>query len=279
MMVQTAPEREPHFISTMREHLELCGILGRAFGNDQFERLSPFDEVIYVIDNHDRGWDYYDTRPGLDSDMHLPYLMSKTPVPASVKTNKGSPDFNETHHPYCGLISSMHSWGLYNRRYGFTQFVVRTRQSTSITVQDAFRPLRDAMLAGELERQQRLKKQLAENPATSGWLAENHVFQNYKQLTFIDTLSLYFHLYHAGERGEETFIHVPKSAEEDSTVTVKKLADDRYSLDPFPFRESLKLTCRGRYAMPFPADFNEEGLGAALAALPTDRQTYHLVPE
>jgi len=278
MMVQTAPEGERHFVSTMREHLELCGSLGRAFGNSDFERLNPFDEVIYVIDNHDRGWDDYDSRPGLDPSSRLPYLMTKTPVPESVKTNKGSPDFNEAHHPYCGLISSMHSWGLYNRRYGFTQFVVRTRQTTSITVQDAFRPLRDAMLESELARQQRLRKQLSENPLTSGWLSENHVFQNYKQLTFIDTLSLYFHLYHASERGEEIYVHVPKSAEEDATVTVKKLADDRYSLDPFPFHDSLNLSCRGRYVMPFPADFNEERLGATLAAMPTDQQTYHLVP-
>src|ERR1700730_2753536 len=60
MMVQTAPEGEPHFVSTMREHLELCGKLGRAFGNDRFEKLDPYDEVLYVVDNHDRGWDEYD---------------------------------------------------------------------------------------------------------------------------------------------------------------------------------------------------------------------------
>ena len=64
MMVQTAPEGEPHFVSTMREHLEFCGKLGRAFGNDRFERLDPYEEVIYVVENHDRGWDDYDVAPG-----------------------------------------------------------------------------------------------------------------------------------------------------------------------------------------------------------------------
>jgi hypothetical protein len=45
MMTQTAPEGEPHFVITMAEHTEMCGQLARAFGNDRFERLDPFEEV------------------------------------------------------------------------------------------------------------------------------------------------------------------------------------------------------------------------------------------
>ena len=71
--------------------------------------------MLYVVDNHDRGWDDYDVNPGIDTNTKLPYLMSRTPAVASVKTNRGSPDFNEAHHPYCGLLSSMHTWGLYNK--------------------------------------------------------------------------------------------------------------------------------------------------------------------
>ena len=59
-MTQTAPEGEPHFVITMAEHTEMCGQLARAFGNDRFERLDPFEEVVYVVENHDRGWDGYD---------------------------------------------------------------------------------------------------------------------------------------------------------------------------------------------------------------------------
>ena len=42
MMVQTAPEREPHFVITMKEHMDLCGQLARAYGNDRFESLRPY---------------------------------------------------------------------------------------------------------------------------------------------------------------------------------------------------------------------------------------------
>jgi Protein of unknown function (DUF3891) len=279
MISQTAPEGEPHFVLTMAEHTDMCGQMARAFGNDRFEAPSPFDEVVYIVENHDRGWDSYDSNPGLDPTTHVPYIMARTPTPDAVKTNRGSPDFNEAHHPYCGLLSSMHSWGLYNGRYGFSKFVPRTQTSTSISVTDAHRPLIEAMLAYEEARQARLKAALAAIPATHDWIEERHLFQNYKQLEFFDTLSLYFHLRHAGERGTETYVHVPFNAETDTTVTLKKIDQRAYSLDPFPFAgDRLTIVCQGRYVMPFQPDFPPGRVGAALRELPADRQTYDLVP-
>jgi Protein of unknown function (DUF3891) len=279
MISQTAPAGEPHFVLTMAEHTQMCGQMACAFGNDRFAPLAPFDEVVYVVENHDRGWDSYDANPGLDPATRVPYIMARTPTPDAVKTNRGSPDFNEAHHPYCGLLSSMHSWGLYNGRYGFSKFVPRTQTSTSISVADVHRPLIDAMLAYEEARQARLKAALAAEEATHDWVEEHHLFQNYKQLQFFDTMSLYFHLRHAGERGTETYVHVPLNAEADTTVVLKKNDDRVYSLDPFPFAgDRLTIVCRGRYVMPFRVDFPPDRVGAALRELPADRQTYELVP-
>jgi hypothetical protein len=278
MLTQTAPAGEPAFVMNMTEHMEMCGQMARAFGNDRFERLDPYEEVLYLVENHDRGWDEYDRNPGLDEDR-LPYIMSRTPTPENMKTNIVSPDFNERHHPYCGLLSSMHSWGLYNRRYGFTQFVVRTRKTTSITVKNLYQADVEKLQADEIKRQNRLKAELAKNPVTTSWIEDRHLFQNYKQLQFFDTLSLYFHLYHATERGEETYIHVPLNAEADTNVTLRKVSDSVYSLAPFPFaNDRLTLVCRGRYVKPFPPDFDLSKVGEALRSLPGDRQTYELVP-
>jgi uncharacterized protein DUF3891 len=279
MISQTAPEGEPHFVLTMAEHTEMCGQMARAFGNERFEPPSPFNEVVYIVENHDRGWDPYDSNPGLDPSTRVPYIMARTPTPDLVKTSRGSPDFNETHHPYCGLLSSMHSFGLYNGRYGFSKFVPRTQTTTSISVAAVHRPLIDAMLAHEEARQARLKGLLAANEATRDWVEARRLFQNYKQLEFFDTMSLYSHLRHAGERGAETYVHVPLNAEADTDVTLKKINERVYSLDPFPFaRDRLTIVCRGRYVMPFPPDFPPDRVGAALRELPADRQTYELVP-
>jgi hypothetical protein len=278
MIVQTAPEGEPHFVSTMVEHMDLCGQMARAFGNEQFEPLDPFEQVLYVIENHDRGWDIYDANPGIDPNTRLPYLMARTPTPDAIKTNKGSPDHNESHHPYCGLLSSMHSWGLYNRRYGFSQFVVRTRNTVSIPVANDHRVQIQTMLAAEVERQGRLKQVLAAAPATRHLADEKQIMKNYKQLQFFDTLALFFQLYHAQERGDEVFIHVPKNAEADATIKLNKVNERTYSLDPFPFKsDALELVCRGRYAYPFPPDRLPADVGPVLYALPTQAQTYQIV--
>ena len=278
MISQTAPKGEPHFVLTMADHTAMCGQMARAFGNDRFEPPAPFEEVVYVVENHDRGWDPYDANPGLDPDTGVPYIMARTPAVDAVKTNRGSPDFNEARHPYCGLLSSMHSWGLYNNRYGFSKYVIRTQTATSLDVASTSRVLIDAMLADEKARQTRLRAALAADPATRAWVEDPRLFQNYKHLQFLDTLSLYFHLRHADERGEETYVHVPLNAEEDTTVTVTKVDDGRYRLDPFPFADDrVTIVCRGRYVKPFPVGFPPGRVGAALRELPEDRQVYELL--
>jgi Protein of unknown function (DUF3891) len=254
--------------------------MARAFGNDRFERLDPFEEVVYVVENHDRGSDNYDANPALNPATPLPYIMVRTPFADLVKTNIGSPDFNEAHDPYCGLLSSMHTVGLYNGRYGFSQFIIRTQSSTSLSIPDMYRPQLDAMLTGELARQKRLKSKLSQSAMARSWIEQPHLFQNYKQLQFFDTLSIYFHLRHASERGDQAYVHVPMNRDADATITIKKRDERVYCLDLFPFAsDRLTLICRGRYVQPFPADFPPERVGAALYARPADRQTYDLVPE
>src|SRR5262249_46978354 len=132
-------------------------------------------------------------------------------------------------------ISSMHSWGLYHKRYGFSRFIVRARNTTSITVKNMYQPAVDAMLENEIQRQNRLKKTLASNPRTAAWAEDKKIVQSYKQLQFFDTLALYFNLYHALERGEQEYVHVPMNAEADVTLMLRKVNDNVYSLAPFPF--------------------------------------------
>ena len=62
-------------------------------------------------------------------------------------------------------------------------------------------------------------------------------------------------------------------------ITVSKLGESTYSLDPFPFAaDTLTLTCRGRYVHPYPPGHEPADLGATLRALPPDVQTFKLVP-
>ena len=112
--------------------------------------------MIHVISHHDAGWVEFDRDPQIDPKTGLPYNLVETPPAFIIETSRLSPDFNQRQHPYCGLLSSMHSWSCI--------WAIRPVQACPAG-QDrgcADRVLADKMLNGELERQKRLKAELAD---------------------------------------------------------------------------------------------------------------------
>jgi hypothetical protein len=248
LIVQSAPAGEPHFVITLSQHTAFAAAMARVFGNDAFEPPSPRAEMLYVIEHHDQGWAEFDERPQWDPETGLPYHLGETPRETALATAVRSPELNEAHHPYCGLLSSMHIWGLYMGRYGLSE---GTRLLEGVPAE--YRARFEAMLDGQLERQARLKAVLAADPATAGWIEERKLFQNYKQLQFFDTLTLYFQCTRATDRGPAEFLHVPKSAEEDVTVAVTPMDADTYRFSPFPWSEDgVEVSFEGRYFTPDP---------------------------
>lgn len=276
MIIQTAPPNEKRFISTMVQHLDLCDQYVRAFGNDQFERPEPYAEVIYIVGHHDRGWDELDANPVLDETSRLPCGIGSGPVPGVVTTSRSSPEFNESRHAYCGLLSSMHSWGLYNERYGLTGFRVLDG-GKSVPVPSGEEDTVRELLDGELARQERLKAELSANPETAGWVEEQRLFRNYKLLQFFDTLALYFNLRHTSTHAEEVFVHVPKSDTVDVDVTLRPKGNGRYTLTPFPFAgDRLETHSKGRYLAALAKDEGPDELSAALYRQPIEEQVFVL---
>ncbi len=266
MIVQTAPAGEPQPIITMAEHMTLAGRFARAFGNDGFEAVAPREEVLYVVGHHDAGWADADAAAAIDAQTGLPHNLQYTPFETIIETSRRSPEFNSRRHIYCGLLSSMHSWGLYNGRYGMSDHILLD----SLAAEN--RPEADRMLNGEMARQERLKAELAADPETAPWIEEAHLMQNYKQLQFFDTLALYFNTQHEADRGERTFEHVPSSAGEDVTITVRPAGDGVYHVSPYPFTDDpLRLSFSGR---PVVADPDRESID--LAAITTEGQAITL---
>ena len=274
MMIQTAPPGKNRFISTMAEHLDLCHQFVLAFGNDEFERPEPYEEFAYTVKNHDRGWDSFDANPVLDEKSGLPCGLGSGPVPSVVNTSKLSPNFNEAKHAYCGLLSSMHSWGLYNERYGFSQFRVLDG-GKSVPVPSGEEDTVKGLLDGELDRQVRLKKSLSINPQTSKWIEEKYLFRNYKLLQFFDTLALYFNMRHYSEHAEETFTHVPKTVDLEVEITIRPVGDNHYTVTPFPFKgDKLQVNCKGRYFEAVSDGIAPKDFGTMLYSFPTEYQTF-----
>ena len=271
MIIQTAPAGTPRLAIMMHEHTALAHQLARAFGNARFAPPVPADLFYHVVLHHDAGWAAFDRDPATSPQTGLPYNLVETPAEHITVTSRGSPDYNERHHPFCGLVSSMHSWGLYNGRYGLSDMVLIDR------IPPSDRPLAQRMLDGELARQARLKAELARDPATAAWIDERRLFQSYKQLQFVDTLALYFNRTHASERGEVAFTHVPLSTGEDTTVTIAPRASGVYALAPYPFAaDGAEFAFAGHPIAPGQHDAGGSW-AAALAASPTIWERFRLV--
>ena len=243
MIIQTAAAAEgPFFAIRMDEHTALAAEFAAAFGNARFAPIEPRNVMLDVIANHDKGWVEFDADPLTDPRTGLPYNLVDTPAAHITRTSSASPDFNQKRHAYGGLISSMHSWGLYNGRYGMSEMVLID------TIAPAERHLADRMLEREVQRQKALKAELASDPLAAAWIGDQHLFQNYKQLQFFDTLALYFNRTHEGARNEMRFPHVPVGATEDVTVTISPRGNGVYALSPYPFERSpAQFSFAGRY--------------------------------
>jgi hypothetical protein len=278
MMIQNAPAGEPRFVSLMREHMDLCRQFAEAFGNDRFEKPEPYEETLYAIAHHDRGWDQVDANPVLDAKSGFPAGVGGAKGPGGAETTRLSPDYNQRRHGYCGLLASMHTWGLYNARYGYSDFRIRPGGSTSVPISPEMAEETNEILDGEIARQNRLKELLASNPNTNSWVEEDRLLQNYKLLQFCDTLALYFNLRHETDREKEIYIHVPQSRTVDTSVTVTPQGNGIYEFSPFPFGgDSLEVSCKGRYFSALPEGEVPKDLAKLIQDLPTEEQLHHCV--
>ena len=217
MIVQAAGKGEPQFVIRQVEHARLSGRLAAGFGNDMFAALEPKELMVFVSAHHDEGWAEVDATPQRDPLSDLPYQFYETPRPMVVPAHARSPEFNERRHPFCGLLASMHTWGLYHARYGLAE------RATLDSVSPADKPAVLAMLQGELARQARLQGQLAAEADTRAWADDANLFNCYQQLQFFDTLSLYFCMGNPAAARPATFRRVPLAVGADVTISVRPL--------------------------------------------------------
>lgn len=272
MIVQTAPPGEAHFVIMQTDHTVTSGQLASAFGNAQFERSPLHDLLTYVAAHHDEGWRAVDAQQTLDDRTGLPYHLTQTPTAQLLATGSASPDFNEAFHPFCGILSSMHTYGLYHGRYGLSDKIYID------SIDGRLRPQAEAMLNHELERQKRLKADLSRTSETAEWAAENFLFYHYKLLQFFDTLSLYVQMTHFDAIAPTAFLHVPRTPTQDITLQARPVAPYTISLSPYPFeQDGLEVFTEGRYLLPF-ADPTADWR-ADYDAQPLTRQTVRFVSE
>jgi len=264
MIVQLATDKQSAFVIRQQDHAAVSGVFAEHFGNDEFAALNPRDAMIHVAAHHDDGWESIDGNPELDTNTGYVYHLTKTAMNLLLVSSNKSPEANESYDLYSGIISSMHTYGLFHGRYGLSDKIFIDM------VSDEWRDKVKAMLDVELKRQERIKAELA----GSDLIQQETLFHNYKLLQFFDTLALYIQTVCPQEVGDSQFLHVPRAIGDDVTVTAKHNGEQVITLSPWVFDvDSFEVSTKGRIMTPIPAE-DADKLPEIFENTPIESQTY-----
>ena len=62
------------------DHARLAGELAAHWGNDDFARPEPYDDVLLAVAEHDNGWRELDAEPKFNPENGLPYSFAEWPL-------------------------------------------------------------------------------------------------------------------------------------------------------------------------------------------------------
>lgn len=217
-------------------HAWVSGQLARAWGNERFGAVDPYEEVCLAAEQHDIGMAAWEARPTFNERTGLPRSFMELSLDEHLEIWWRAAPLVVPQSPYAAALVSMHGTALYERR-----------DLTRLSAADADRVR--TFLAGQRELQERLLAGLGADPPL--------VRRNQRLIWTWDSLSLALLL----DWPPYELKGVP-SADGEISVTV---GDG--TLDPWPFTApAVTVRCEGRrLAGPY-AD--EEAMRAALAAAP-----------
>jgi hypothetical protein len=110
------PEPDAGFVAIgQASHAWLSGQLARAWGNDRFGAVEPWEEVCLGAEQHDVGWTLWDTEPTFNPDTGLPHTFIDLPLEEKLALWSGAAKKVLAQSRYASLLVSMHGTALYER--------------------------------------------------------------------------------------------------------------------------------------------------------------------
>ena len=242
MMLAAHPQG--HLVVTQPTHAWLAAQLARAWGNERFGRVQPWEEVCLAAEQHDVGMTSWDRSPTRDVETGLPTTFMRMDLETHLRQWSEGPDQVLAQSRYAALLTSMHGSALYQRR--------------------SAEPRVAAFLAQRSAFEQRLISDLD--------LPADEVARNQRLLWTWDGLSLGLILGWAPWTAER----VPAAGEETVEMRLDRDAE-AHTLDPWPFElERVALSIEGRVLQ---RGFDTTAdLRRALAHAPWTRRRYELRP-
>lgn len=222
-------------------HAWVSGQLARAWGNDAFGELEPWEEVCLGAEQHDVGMAHWEIEPTRNPATGLPHSFLEVPLHHHLDMWASAPAHLIPQSRYAALLVSMHGTALYELR-------------------DLSR-----MEAEDAERVQRffvVQRALQDSLAASLGADRDELRRNQRLVWTWDALSLALLLGWAPYDAEQ----VPSA---DGPVDIALREDAGvHTLDPWPFKgRRLTVRCEGRRLPGWGAP-DEPGLHRLLAEAP-----------
>ena len=233
-------------------HAWVSGQLARAWGNERFGAVAPWEEVCLGAEQHDAGWAAWEGAPTLNPHTGRPHTFIQLPTLVHVGIWSGAARSALSQSRYAALLVSLHGTGLYERH------------DYSRDTPEEARLARDFLTGGHAF-EEALVASLRDDPAYAPYAAPEAIARNRRLVAVWDSLSLALC---GGLREPREFPNVP-AADGATTVTLTPVAGDptEVTVAPWPFHKAtVMLVCEGRRLPDTFAD--ETTMRAALSQAP-----------
>ena len=242
-------------------HAWISGQLARAWGNERFGAVAPWEDVCLGAEQHDVGMAEWDLDPELNPDTARPRSFMEMSLETHLELWSAAPARLRAQSRYAALLTSLHGSALYERR-----------DLARLGVEEA-RSVR-AFLGASRREQDELLAALRDDPATASHTGTEAVARNRGLVWTWDALSLALLLGWAPHE-------IPGVPLADGAATLSLHAEGdsslRHSLAPWPFFSGrVSVRCEGRRLEGRYADV--EKMRAALRRAPWVTLTFELVP-
>jgi hypothetical protein len=215
-------------------HAWISGQLARAWGNERFGEVVPWEEVCLGAEQHDVGHTEWEQAPTLNPQTGLPYSFFDMPRQLHAGLWSKAARLVLPQGRYPALLVSLHGTGLYERYYDATKDTPEDAQA----VQN--------YLSNEYVFQQELLASLRADPYYGVYATEEVVARNRRLVGVWDSFSLAI----CFEREQMQPLQGVPTATDSTTLTLTARDGDPTQLvvAPWPFRhEQVTLVYEGRY--------------------------------
>jgi hypothetical protein len=110
------PDERGVLLIGQASHAWISGQLARAWGNERFGAIEPYEEVCLAAEQHDVGMAGWDLAPSRNPDTGLPHSFIEMPLSVHLDLWSRAARRLLTQNRYAALLVSMHGTRLYERR-------------------------------------------------------------------------------------------------------------------------------------------------------------------